>query len=548
MITIPAWQHIYSNVEKEQSPRQRGGFQTLFYSHAGLTPAEVEEMESRLLYFPAKNDDSPVKRLFFTTSGGKSVVSQIVPLAAPDQYGRGGRYLAHSLIFAPAALAQAGGDPFRVWAQAAFAATIEAALALGNFATGDIPPVSLTLPPADPTLDAAQGWPAAELKKLALLALRAPQLAAERQAITVSGAAAHIEAALAAALVAVPDPQRQHCAFDTYFYRCNLVAAYFWAIGLPEPPAGVKFMQIDAAARQFYGNAPLQPETSYERWACYLIDQQRLAALAQHKNPAWALGEWLDGRAYEPDALNAAPTELIEELFTVCADAVRNALARQLKNQLPAALVERAVTRILAESAGARLYEYLRQGFERRELPDILCQSYAAQSFEKPSGAEQAGLQELLQAVEHGLLRLLLAYWRNPKKELPEQLKQADNDLYRQFAALAQQHRLVEPLALLVPGKIGPFLQAQAAGPPVNLVDIAKKLVGNKEPGSLEQLAGLVSPLPRGDLEKLYKLARKHNRVAPGFLAAVKRALAALPPESGLKARLKSLLLRLPGR
>ena len=65
MATIQAWQHIYSNVEKEQSPQGRGGFQTLFYSKAGLTEDEIEEMEGRLLYFPSKVE--PVKRLFFAS-------------------------------------------------------------------------------------------------------------------------------------------------------------------------------------------------------------------------------------------------------------------------------------------------------------------------------------------------------------------------------------------------------------------------------------------------------------------------------------------------
>ena len=83
MTTIQAWQHIYSNVEKEQSPQGRGGFQTLF-SSSDLTELEVEEMEGRLLYFAS--DVEPLKRLFFTTSTGKGVVAQIVFLPTGQQY------------------------------------------------------------------------------------------------------------------------------------------------------------------------------------------------------------------------------------------------------------------------------------------------------------------------------------------------------------------------------------------------------------------------------------------------------------------------------
>ena len=87
MPTIQAWQHIYSNVEKEQSPQGRGGFQTLFYSQ-GLTEAEVEEMEGHLLYFTSAIE--PVKRLFFTISTGKSAVAWIEALLLGSAVGSGG--------------------------------------------------------------------------------------------------------------------------------------------------------------------------------------------------------------------------------------------------------------------------------------------------------------------------------------------------------------------------------------------------------------------------------------------------------------------------
>ena len=44
MIPVQAWQHIYSNVEKAQSPKSRGGFKTLFYTTYGLTEVEESEM------------------------------------------------------------------------------------------------------------------------------------------------------------------------------------------------------------------------------------------------------------------------------------------------------------------------------------------------------------------------------------------------------------------------------------------------------------------------------------------------------------------------
>jgi hypothetical protein len=45
MTAIQAWQHIYSNVEEAQSPRGRGGFQTLFYTTGSLTEAFLHDRQ-----------------------------------------------------------------------------------------------------------------------------------------------------------------------------------------------------------------------------------------------------------------------------------------------------------------------------------------------------------------------------------------------------------------------------------------------------------------------------------------------------------------------
>jgi len=159
-------------------------------------------MEGRLLYFPSKVE--PVKRLFFSTATGKGVVSQIVFLPSPDQFGRGGRYLAHSLVFSPEALAQFEADPFRALARFPFVTTVDAALQAGDFQTGNIPPVTLDLPQKRAIdVEAAGHWSPTELKKLALLALRVEQQARQREALTVTGQPEEVEAALAAAFGAI---------------------------------------------------------------------------------------------------------------------------------------------------------------------------------------------------------------------------------------------------------------------------------------------------------------------------------------------------------
>lgn len=540
MTTIFACQHIYSNVEKEQSPQGRGGFQTLFYTHSGLTEEEVEEMESCLLYFPSKVE--PVKRLFFTTSTGKSVAAQIVFLPNPDQYGRGGRYLAHSLVFAPEALAQFEVDPFRVFRQFSFVTTVDQALTQGDFRTGDIPTVSLELPSSlAGDLKAGGQWPTSELKKLALLALRAEQQAREREAVTFTGEPKQIENALEAAFLALPASIRSRCTFDTYFYRCNLVATYFWAIGLPEPPVSIKFVHVDSQTRQVQGDAPGYPETAYERWVIQAIETGKLEEIARYRDNAFALGEWLDGRAYDLSLLSAAPSELITTVFKVSPESVQGLLRRQLRRKLPASLVDRVANHIYQQATELVLYRQLRQGFELPPLLDVLYESYAARNFEEPPRQETKDLEELLQKVNHPLLNLFLAYWISPRKQLPKALERADEADYGQFGQIALKLNLLKPLHLLVPGRGDAFLDLYLASDVDDLVDLTERLLEVEETACLSRLAGYVSTLSGKELKKLSRLIEEQAGVPESFRLAVERAIAALPQKKGIKGMLGAI-------
>jgi hypothetical protein len=534
MTTILAWQHIYSNVEKEQSPQGRGGFQTLFYTHAGLTEDEVEEMESSLLYFPSKVE--PIKRLFFTTSTGKGVAAQIVFLPNPDQYGRGGRYLAHSLVFAPEALAQFEVDPFRVFRQFSFVTTVDEALAQGDFRTGDIPTISLELPSSlAGELKAAGQWPTPELKKLTLLALRAEQQARKREAVTFTGEPTQIEYALEAAFLAAPVLLRSRCTFDTYFYRCNLVATYFWAIGLPEPPVSIKFVQVDSQSRRVQGDVPGYPETAYERWVIQAIDAGELDEIVRYRDNAFALGEWLDGRAYDLSLLSAAPSDLITTVFKASPESVQGMLRRQIRKKLPASLVDRVAHHIYQQATELVLYRQLRQGFELPPLLDVLYESYAARNFEEPPRQEIKDLEELLQKVDHPLLNLFLAYWISPRKQLPKMLERAEEADYGQFGRIVLKLGLLKPLNLLVPGRGDAFLDLYLTSGMDNLVDLTERLLEVKETACLSRLSSYVSPLSGKELKKLSRLIEEQAGAPESFRLAVERAIAALPPKKGIK-------------
>jgi hypothetical protein len=546
MTIVQAWQHIYSNVEKEQSPRGRGGFQTLFYS-AGLSEAEIEEMEGRLLYFASKVE--PVKRLFFPTTTGKYAIAQIVPLSATDQYGRGGRYLAHSLVFDAEALANFEADPFRVFRQFSFITTLAEALAQGDFQTGHIPRVSLELPARlAGELQAGHDWPLPELKKLNLLALRVERQTKERNALTFVGEPEQIQQALEAAFLALPVALRPRCSFDTYFYRCNLVATYFWAIGLPAPPVSIKFAQVESQTRQVNGNTPGEPETAYERWAMQMIEAGQFEALRRERDKAFAVGEWLDDRSYDLSLLVAAAPDLIAAVFKASPQSVQASLRRQVNQKLPSELVERAARHLYQKSDGAALYRQLRQGFELAELVEALYESYEADHFKAPARAEVKALEKFLEKVDHELLRLFLAYWLNERKQLPEALKWSAEADYRRFGEIALKLNLVEPFRLLLPGRGDTFLDLYLARGIKELPELVEKLIEAEETNCLSRLVNYVPQQSRQALKKLDKLIEDQANTSEDFRRAVTRALAALPPEDGIKGMLKAVWRRWPGK
>ncbi len=548
MPDIQAWQHIYSNVEKEQSPQQRGGFQTLFYTKAGLTEVDISEMEGRLLYFPDKSEAEPVKRLFFSTASGKGVVAQIVPLPAPDQYGRKGRYLAHALVFAAADVARFGANPFRIFRHVTFFESIEQALAQGDFESGNIAPVTVSVPETTTgDVEAAGQWAGAELKKLALLALRAEEQTEGRQATTLAGEPAQIEAALEAAFLAVPTPLRPRCTFDTYFYRCNLVATFYWAIGLLEAPVSIKFVLVEAGARQVRGEPPTEPETAYERWALAKIEAHQLADIARQREAAYALGQWLD-RQMSDEALPAAPSEsLVSDLFGVNGPAVRSFLGQRIGEVLPAALVARAVDSVYRQAEPPALYRQLREGFAVERLLAALYDSYQAQSFAEPPPAELKALEQLLETTPQPLLALFVAYWRSPRRRLPAALEAADDETYRQFGQIALNLELVEPMRLLRPGRGAMFLDLYLASEGKEWSDLVAALIEAGEARHLGRLSGRVGIWSGRELTRVAKLIDDQAAVPESFKDAVEQAIAALPPKRNIRALIRAAWRRWPG-
>ena len=260
---ITAAQLLYANVEKDHSPHKRSGFQTLFYSQSQLSEAEVDAIEPRLFY--AYGAGNPPKGLFFPLGQHKLVLARIVPLEDTDAFGRKGRYLAHALVFDRTDWIAEGLNPIALLQNFSFLTSVDQALAVGDRASGDIAPLTLTL---EATSAPRRQWPIAAMQHLTLYALRAEAMLAERQALAFIGPPADVEQALAEVLMAVPVALNPACSFDSFFYEGNFIATPFWAVGLPEVPPPGRFIQVDVTQQTFLDNeALLTPRTAFECWA-----------------------------------------------------------------------------------------------------------------------------------------------------------------------------------------------------------------------------------------------------------------------------------------
>ena len=531
MSRLQAWQHIYSNVEKAQSPQGRGGFQTLFYTKEGLTEAEVEELEGRLLYFASET--TPVKRVFFTLTTDKRVISQLVPLSETDQYGRKGRYLAHSLIFNAQTFAGLDENPFPLLQRVKFITTIEAALAQGDFASGHISTLAVSSPPYSyHAVELAAGWSRSELKKLTLLALRSAKMAQEKRAVAFFGPPEAVEAALETAFFAVPNSMRSSCSFDTYFHRCNLVATYYWAVGFPERSGNPTYDRVDARTKEVLQINDDQAQTAYERWVHHSIDIGSLRPVTTLRDAALPLCQWLDSGATEHRLLNGLDPDIVTPVFRANSEPVQALLRQKIGRHVPMALIDPIFDHIYRESETKPNFQFLREGFTHVQIMDYLHQIYAHHDFQRPDHLQLQALERALQNGDAHPLKPIQLAWSQDRSGLRRHLSQLEEPAYREFAQMALPRQLCEPIDLLVANHESAFLDIflvdkQAKQTP--LTDFIEGLLALNKPNLLTRLAGLITYQTDKDLRRIAKLASRQEDLPPLFDQALTKALDRLP-------------------
>ena len=230
---VTVWQHIYSNVPKEQSPTRRRGYQTLFYTHSGLSEAEVFALEDRSQYYATENN--PTKYQFYMLPGNnKAAISKIMPLAGLDEFGRKGRYLAHSLIISKNEFQKLDYCPMGLFVSRWFVSNLKEAFSQGDIKRGNISAKRIEVSDTwmEGAIQTARKWDLAQLTKLLQLGWQAARIKERRQSIILLGKDNQIMSLLAAMFLLTQPGKRPHLTFDTHVYGCDWTRDWpFWAWG-----------------------------------------------------------------------------------------------------------------------------------------------------------------------------------------------------------------------------------------------------------------------------------------------------------------------------
>lgn len=526
MKEITAGQLIYGNVEKEHSPKRIAGFQTIFYSFSFLSEEEVEEIEKRLVYFPSEKEY--VKKVFFLTSTHKYILAQILPLPEPDLLGRKGRYLAHALIFKEEDFINYKINPWAVFQNFPFVKTLEEALKLGNFETGEIPEVKINLSNLLKEVEVDFSlFKGENLKKLALLAFRGKELMSQRKTVVFLGEPHEVEQTIRLAIFAVPTSLLKYCTFDTYFYRCNLVSTYYWGVGLFDSPINPNLIIVKINSGEVLSEINQKIENSYERWVVRELEKADFFHLNFYKDSAFILAEWLDGRV-SSFLLTHIPPEVVNSVFEANLEKVFSRILAKISEKIPPLLANKVVNSVLHNYSFLKLFKKLQEDFSVYELLDILLQVYSAQNYATPPPLELKALEEVLHTVEYHMLKLFYLCWKKEYKELRRYLEKIEIEEYLKFVEKVLKYELVTPSYLVVSNKSKPFLElylSEEFPQKRDWFSLVKALLEVEEVESLVLLIPYVSQWSPQVIKKVLDLIEGKSEVPQSFREAVTKVV-----------------------
>lgn len=426
--TITAAQHIFASLTKEQSPTRRRGYQTCLYTHDLLTPATIRDLEARAQHRASQGKE---KWQFYWLPGGKVVVSYLTSVPEPDEFGRKGRYMAHSIIVSADDWHLLDSNPFTLINAVGFSRTMGQALALGDLRTGEVGPARVEVNLAGRRERArllSEQWPTDELWKLARLACRPLTITGGGQFVAFVGDDQQIREALEVALQLPPAP-RENCSFDTAAAGCSWPREVtFWGQGLSnEREARTPFV-VDAARREvrlppdWLTSVPLTPN---EVWLKRLVHSREFSAIHKDQGDVALLSTVLEGRSGQSAATLGVAGKVRASFAEDNRAQIEARLNELFPERLPEYLRDAALVRI-GRTPGER-FDWLIMNPAGEGLGEILYQILREW--------EHSPAEELLPVLTpltrgHAGLHLLLSLWSQDGGQIQRSLSAMSGEEY----------------------------------------------------------------------------------------------------------------------
>jgi hypothetical protein len=521
MKVIKAWQHIYARVEQDRSPQRQSGFQTLFFSHEGIGQADLQNLERRTFF--DVNSGAPYKRQYFPLSAGRVVVSQAVPLAETDRFGRGGMYLVHNLIFEAIDWETINCQPFFIFSLQPFATRLDEIFKQGEMSSGNIGPVLLEVKEIDEAARftaLSSGWNREALTELGWLALHAAELQEKQARLAIVGSQEVILNTLELAFLLVPSEFRKQCFFDTDLYRNNHSRTPVWMAGF-SAPQGSDFTLVGPLIPSNIAHGlivPLQPKTMFERWWLERIQAQDYKECITRGDLVLAMEYVLEGRASAPSVKRIRDASLEElSLFSrVHRTQLESRGREKLSASVPAELVSKMASAM--NHAPEKWWSILLDGISIQGVSELANLVYALHPT--PNKKELAGLEQLAVKSRHGPLMSKVAFWerdRNPadwkktmRKMSPQEYALVCKELVK-FAEVDQSDWLCEDQ---IETWLDFCLPASASDQVVNIAD---RLIAAQRGDLLDLLTPKVDEMDQSSRVALKKLLDQQPDLAPGL-------------------------------
>lgn len=538
---ITVSQHIYSNVPKEQSPHGRRGYQTLFYTRDGITAEEVRVIEERVLYYGG--DKEPTKWQFYLLPGGKAVVTHIVPLPEPDEFGRKGRYLAHSLVLSPTTFAAMQNSPLPLFASSHFFVELATVFSAGDAKTGHIPARTIAIYDQweDNSLQAARQWSPEQLVVLARTGWQAKKLQEERLSLAFLGTDSQILRALSIIFLLTAPQKRVHLTFDLYAYGCDWTRKWpFWAwAGLAE--TATTTYKIDAANCHVQAPLPPQQDTLFEQWVAQVAIPQRLEYFHTDRDDALRLERFFNGEPVDCSTVNA-------QLGDFFARQSLAALSKQLLTFFPDGLSPATQTKITAD-VRQQPWEYaqlLTKGITVETVVRVLSNILLLSLGQPVDETDRKSIEKWLKKHSHPELIALLLLWCGDIAGWQKKIDRLPASTYGAHLEKGLATRVLSPVSgfsathlttwsEVVPGKLAPG----------QLAAILKLLTKEKKALPVDALMSLLPYMQANDRVMLQKWLQTYKGDAP----RLRHALAGdVPPtkQFSLANRVKSWFSRKP--